>query len=315
MDVRIFSDGRAYVKNQILEVEHITNGVGTSQFIIPLIRDQVDMNTLFIPGISLSSKSLSTVTRGDEIFIGELIDYTDNRATLSINGRRVVIRDYDEIDQSQYLSGIGNIGNTINVSYLTTGIVGTIAHKLDIDTKILTSMLTVRNDTPNDLVNAQFEVVTSSQAQQPVMYARTMMASNAVVQQSSTGSIYIIDGRYTIKSGFEISIPLVESQIEMDAYYVLDAPNGTSSAIYTIDWKSPEDLPAGNLFVYHAGQLEGNVFIDSVARDQVVSTQLLNIPSVYARGSISRQKKDDAHTDVTLKGIIYNTMHIETLCR
>jgi len=308
MDVRLFSDGRAYVTNQILEVEHVVPGTDASQFIIPLSRDQVDMNTLQIPGTSLSSRAISIVTKGNDSYMGTLVDITDNRATLIINNRRVIIRDYDDIIESQYISGIGNIGNKISVSYLTTGIVGTIIHRLNLDTRILSTILNVRNNTPTDIVNAQFEVVTSSQIQQPMMYARTMVASNAIIQQSSTGSIYIVDGRYSVKAGFEISIPLIESQIDIDRYYIIDAPNGVSDAQYTIDWISPEDLPSGELFVYHSGQLEGNIHINSIGKDQVVSTSLLNIPSVYARGTISRQRKSDTESTVTLNGIIYNSL-------
>lgn len=341
MDIRLFPDGRSFVQHQIINVEPLPSnvpGVPANSFLIPLSRNQVDLSSIQITGynqgsISLSTKPMAVVHKGGKVYTGTLIDYTDSRVTLDVNSSRIIIRDYDDITDPQYILGLissGPIPATLDISYVTTGISSSVVHSLNILSASqqvqLTSDLLVTNNTPNDIVDAHFEVVTAEQANMPY-YAKASAfnaetLTPAAPVETSTGSIYVVEGTYDILSGFEASIPIIDMTLAQDmdikAVYVIDAPNGSANAVYTIQWKSPADLPPGTLNIYKDGVLEATTQIGSIGQGQVIDNPLLMIPSVYAKGTTTRVESNSTNNtggnntsraSVTLTGVITNTLN------
>lgn len=76
--------------------------------------------------------------------------------------------------------------------------------------------------------------------------------------------------------------------------YIVDAPNGKANAVYTIRWTSPIDIPAGSLYIYSDGVLDGISYIPNTGSNQIRDTTISSIASIYAIGTI------------------YNTMSITT---
>lgn len=116
----------------------------------------------------------------------------------------------------------------------------------------------------------------------------------AAPKESSAGTIYVIDGTYNIPAGYTVSIPLIRNSIQSEILYVIDAPNGQQNATYTLRWISPVDLPPGSLYVYRGGNLEATGSLSSTGEGQRRSIPLLVIPSVYARGTVSRTDAEPA---------------------
>lgn len=313
MDVRLFPDGRAFVRNHTIDIEPAL-GNEQGSFVIPLNREQVDMNSIQVQGINdvvyLTTRPTSIVTKDDTIYVGDLISYSDNNAVLSTGTTRRVIRNYDDITEAQYIGGrtaTGVVPDTLAISYLTSGINGNVVHNLDIQTRQLESDLVVSNNTFNDLVSAQFEVITAEQVVQTRRYARvrsmSLMAENASPassEESSAGTIYVVDGTYDVPSGYDVSIPLIRNDVDANIIYVINAPNGQANATYTLRWVAPADLPPGQLYVYRGGDLETTTNIPSTGEGQRRDIPLLVIPSVYARGTVTRT--DSRPTPIILQG-------------
>jgi len=308
MDVRLFPDRRAFVRNHMLEVEPLNN----SSFIIPLNREQVDLNTIQIQGttgnIYLSVRSLTAVSKEDSTYVGALVDYTDGRVTLSQGANRLTIRNYDEIEEGQYIIGRSSTGITpdeLILSYLTSGINGNVVHSLDIDNQQIESDLVVSNGTFNDITDAQFEVITAEQVPSYSRLYSANFASESIAspEESAAGTIYVVDGRYDVPAGFDVSIPLIRNDVDTRIIYVINAPNGQANATYTVQWIAPADLPSGSLYVYRGGELETVSSIQSTGEGQRRDIPLLVIPSVYARGTITRNGAQQSSVPViTLNG-------------
>lgn len=218
------------------------------------------------------------------------------------------MRNYDNITSTQYIVGrtaSGIVPEELLLSYITSGIDTNVIHSLDISSQRLESNLNVTNNTFNDLTDAQFEVITAEQ-DTPVMafstaqYLRNSKAPAAAPTESSTGTIYVIDGTYNVPVGYTVSIPLIRDDIQTEILYVIDAPNGQQNATYTLRWESPADLPPGSLYVYRAGNLEATSRISSTGEGQRRTIPLLVVPSVYARGTISRS--DSEHPSMLQNG-------------
>lgn len=298
MDVRLFPDGRAFVRDQTLPIEGVTVD-DEGSFIIPLNKEQVDINSIQIRGLNdvvyLSTHPLSVVTKGDDTYVGTLVNFTDEYAVVSQGRIRTVVRNYDNIVDAQYITGrtaSRNIPSTVQLSYLTSGINANVVHSISIDTLQLESDLVVDNNTFNDLVDAQFEVISAEQVMQRYSSERvSLQMSNAVSaapRDSSAGTIYVVNGTYDVPAGFNTSIPLIRNDVDASVVYVIDAPNGQQNATYTLHWTSPADLPPGSLYVYRGGNLEAVSNISPTGEGQTRDIPLLVVPSVYARGTISR---------------------------
>lgn len=94
--------------------------------------------------------------------------YTGDIAIIDIGDKRITIREYDG-----YV-----VPDTINMSYVTTGIESSIIHSLDMNTKVLRTDILISNDTMNDLDNVSIDIVTND------MQLRTYSA-NASMSESS----------------------------------------------------------------------------------------------------------------------------------
>ena len=303
--IQLFPDGTAYISNQYIPLQYVNGQI----FQLPLYRDQVDIATIQgINDITWTMDPISTVYKDSIRYIGQVTDITDERVTIDSQDKRLIIRDYDNVEQSRYLAGISKeTPNITYISYLTTGITNQIIHSLDIDTGNLSSDVIIQNRTALPLEDTQFEIISASTPQ-----ALYMMTASNQIQQSPQGTVYNIEGTYTIPQGQEMIIPIIDTKVDIDEYYVIDAPNGVSQGIYTIRWSSSVDLPGGTLYVYSEDRLETKTSISAITMSQEQDISLLIVPNVYAKGIVSRSSNTDNTTEIiVLKGIITNTLPID----
>lgn len=309
MNIRFFSDSRSFVSSQDLPVLNTPNGIS-----LPLNRESIDRNSIRIHNISsepyILRKPIGTVIKGSNRYNGNITEVTEDRATLISNGVRVTIRDYDQIQDPLYLSM--NIGNqnpsSLTASYITSDITGEVVHNLSLSKDHLKTELIVQNSGFVDIVDSSLEVVTS---EEPMYRAVSFQMSVAdTMTETSSGTIYTVDGTYSIPSGYQLAVPLINTPVETDELYIIDAPNGTNNATYTLLWSSPVELPSGSMYIYQDDSLEATTSISSMASGQVSELPILTVSSVYARGTISMQTvgQDTNITEYTLSGIIRNTL-------
>lgn len=157
------------------------------------------------------------------------------------------------------------------MSYVTTGIESSIIHSLDMNTKVLETDILISNDTMNDLDNVSIDIVTSDSND---MQLRTSMS------ESSIGTIYSIDDRYTLLQGYTTTVDIIDTTVDVQPMYIVDAPNGKANAVYTIRWTSPIDIPAGSLYIYSDGVLEGISYIPNTGSNQIRDTTISSIGTI-----------------------------------
>lgn len=307
MKIRIFPDGRSFINHQI---KTDING----RFTLALDPDQVDTESIRVDTgeypVYLSLSSPSLVSKNTEQYHGNLISYTDNIAVLQQANRRTIVRNYETITDILSLSGRTSIPSQIvNISYVTRGIEGRITHSIDLSSKIFSSQLIVRNMTSVDIIGAQLEVITADQ-QYPQAFA--MRASSESIL-SDTGTLYIVDGRYDIPKETQLSVSLMRASIDIDTYYMIDAPNGQANGILTLEWESPSDIPSGTLSVYRDATLLAQTTIQGSGTGQKRSIPILTVPSVYARGSVIQTDLTERTVSVTLNGVITSMIPGENL--
>lgn len=310
MNIRLFSNDSTYVQKQPLSTLPSKNG----NFIIPLDKDQTDLSSIYLDNLSgnlyIATNQDGYVIKQNDRFTGNIHEYTDERVTLQMPGSRLIIRNYDQIyDPTYIMAKLSSkiVPSSIIATYLTRGINGTIRHNLDVGAQILHSDLIITNNTDNDLVNTTVEIVV---AEQPNMLYRAV--SDSSVQDTSIGSIYRVDKRNTIPAGYETTIPIIQTQVKLSEVYIIDAPNGLSNSIYTLQWNPPLDIPGGDLYVYDNDSLQARTYISSVGKDQTVSTPIVSVPNVYARGTIQVNTIDENSSMVKLSGVIYNNQPKES---
>lgn len=305
MYIRLFPN-RTYVQDHILPVSVL----GNNTFTIPLIADQIDINSIRTDvDLHISTHSLSTIYKGDNMYTGDIVSITDDIAIIDMGDKRITIRGYDNVIDNKSIQGMMYDGyvvpDTINMSYVTTGIESSIIHSLDMNTKVLETDILISNDTMNDLDNVSIDIVTSDSND---MQLRTYSA-NASMSESSIGTIYSIDDRYTLLQGYTTTVDIIDTTVDVQPMYIVDAPNGKANAVYTIRWKSPIDIPAGSLYIYNDGVLEGISYIPNTGSNQIRDTTISSIASIYAIGTIYN---DEDKGIISLNGTIYNTMSITT---
>lgn len=318
MKLRLFPN-YTYVQDQIIDIDKI-NG----SYVLPLSTKQVDSNTIHMNiDAYISSQSIASVYKDGIKHSGFLIDYNDQKATIQQDRVTKVLRDYDSIDITDYFSlkpMNKALPKQIRISYITTGIRGTINHSIDISNDILISNLNLSNDMPFDIQDATIDIITSEPTSPSIMRSQSIMyeeVSNAkaISSKTETGTIYTLDDTYSIPSGYEATIPILEENISAEPIYVINAPNGIQNAIYTLKWEVPVDIPSGTLYVYDNGKLEATTSISNRGEGQIEYTPLLKIASVYAEGTIST-KDVSVHDDNTksqvsevhIEGTIYNKL-------
>jgi len=320
--LQVFPNNRnTYVSDQIIDPEIIPNE--TSQFLIPIDRNQVVFSSLkFDQNIMLKTDTSVEVTKGDSTYTGNLIFKNDNIVTISNQGQNQTIRDYDEITESTYFVGElqdGSIPSTLTASYLTDGIVGSIIHSIDLDTKEFESSLNLNNNTSTDFENAEIDVVTTEQANNITTYrmsADFALSSYAMTYQTSTptGTVYNILEPVTIESGYNELIPIFNDTLDIKSVYVIDAPNGKNKATLTLEWLNPTDLPAGEIYVYSGGKLQSNTNIQSLSKGNIESLPIVVVANVIATGTITRVNVSDSkdtsqqQEEITLSGTITNSL-------
>lgn len=280
MEIRLFLNDITFVHQRALPVIQY----GERSFILPLLQSQVDINSLKIMNIT------------EKIYLSSL----DSENVLSLPSVQ---------DDAYILCRVqnGEIPDTLDISYTTTGIQGYMIYRIYTDTERFESILRIVNNTPTDISGAEIEVITAQQVGNEGIYR---LQSSMDTTTSSVGSIYIIDGEHTIPSGYSQSIPLIQDNIEIDTFYVIDAPNGQANAIYTLQWRVESDLPPGQLYVYRANQLESVSNIQLTGNNQIREVPLLRVPSVYAVGTVT-QKSNDSSMNIQLKGTLFNTLEEE----
>lgn len=323
MLIRIFPEGFAFIQNQDLEVQNIGNGL----YSLPILRQQIDLDTLQSENdILITENNTAIVYKDGNRFEGVLVDQDGMSVTLTDNGIRTTIREYDRIHVPEFItiqSANNMILDEVTVSYVTTGIRGNIVHRLDIDTGVLQTLLHIENDTAIDIDNATIEIVTSEQARpQLFRQEQALAASNAASTFEPTpgGTIIRLEDMHDIPAGYEAFLPIYTQTIDGEIIYMISAPNGTTNATYTLQWRSQVDLPPGQFFVYRNGTLEARTNIGLVGANQEQTITLLNIPSVYARGTITRttavqqvsdqlpQPREVSIQTVQIQGTIFNTL-------
>lgn len=314
MNIRLFtSSGTAFVSNQEITVERLPNGM----FVIPLPGNQIERNTLRVgEGIVVTDRQVAIVYKGTREYTGVLSSYDGMSVTLLNGATRTIVREYDRIQVQESLVGQavnGVVPDEITISYVTRGIRGQIIHNLDVSTSILETVLLLQNDTQVDIEDATIEVVTAEEESPMLFRTQAAVFEDAAAPVSTpAGTIYRLPGTHDVPAGFEASIPMFQEEIDGEIIYVIDAPNGTVNAKYTLQWRAPVDLPAGMLYVFRDGSLEATTSINATGAGQERTLTLLNVPSVYARGTVSRvavaAEGVATTTEIVLDGQITNTL-------
>ena len=310
MRIRIFNNGTAYVSEQVLPVEPIGNGL----FLIPLLASSVVGDSLLTSEeILITNKQIATVYKGANMYRGVLGSYDSSTVTLTASGVRTILRDYDRIQIPEYIvaqTASGTVPDELVVSYNTNAIRGTISHNLDVGTSILTTNLVIENDLSVDIDDARIEVVTTEE--EPMLFRASLEFADTAMAapvESPTGTVYVLPGMYDIPAGYEATLPVTRNEIDGEISYVIDAPNGTTQARYTLTWSSPVDLPPGTLYVYRNGVLETTTSIGATGARQERVLTLVRVASVYAQGTIARSVIDEEGTTrVRLDGTLFNTL-------
>lgn len=319
--LQVFPNNRnTYVSDQIIDPETVPNE--TSQFLIPIDRSQVILSSLkFDQNVMLKTDTSIEVIKGDSTYTGNLVFKNDNIVTISNQGQNQTIRDYDEITESTYFVGElqdGSIPSTLTASYLTNGIVGSIVHSIDLDTKEFESSLNLNNNTSTDFENAEIDVVTTEQPNIPMYRMATDFVQNSAPMPSQTftptGTVYNILEPVNVESGYNSIIPIFSDTLDIKSTYVIDAPNGKQKATLTLEWLNPTDLPAGEIYVYSGGKLQSNTNIQSLSKGNMESLPIVVVANVFATGTITRvnvsESKDASQQqeEITLSGTITNSL-------
>lgn len=316
MQLRIHSNGDTYVKNHILKLSKI----GTNTYSVPILSSQVDKSTIIMnKDMYIGNGTYSMVYKGPNTYSGYLISYSDNTVKIESGTKSIIIRDYDRIvdERSLVLQLMSNIQSVdIIMSYLTSGINGSMLYKLNYDTDVLTGKLYLVNNTISDIKDAKVVIVTSTNDVQAVPQTR-MMAFEAEedvsYSKSSTpvGTEYVLNGKYTVPHGYTGIFDVYEFNMESNSIYTIDAPNGRSSASLVIIGNSPADLAPGKIQVYMDDKLVSTKSFLSYGEGETYEIEVSNVPSVYAKGtktSSSRPEPNTNITDVELNGVIYNML-------
>lgn len=283
------------------------NPMGDGTFIIPLLMDQVDLSSIRASkDMYLSTYTISTVRKGGDAYAGNVIGITDTTATIDTGGRRITVRDYDNIVSLRCIRGKmrdGTIPSEITISYVSTGIQSSIVHSLDMESSTMSTDILISNDTLQDLRDTSIDVITSDRASISNGPTERMYAASSM-EESSIGAVYSIDGQYTLVHGYTTTIDLIASKVNVIPMYVIDAPNGRANATYVVRWAPDVDIPTGSLYLYNGDVLEGTGHVPITGANQSRDISIASVPSIYAEGII-RTDADDA---IYLSGTVYNTM-------
>jgi len=308
MEIRILSDNECYVKN---------HDMNATDHIIPLHYDQVDLSTLVLhPSVAIVNDGSNViVTKNGELFRGKLISSTDRNVVLFDGLNQLTIPHYDLIAIPKCIMVSDGNGNdksstsTYNASYITTGIVSYVVNSLELITKsthqsdynaYVTSTITISNNTPIDIIGAKLELLTY-RAERHKYQSRAMLyqatsaptSSNdgAMRSDTSTGTIYHIQGEHDIPKDCSKSLSLLMEQTDVEELYIIDVnDNGGDyiNANYTLRWNSKSDLAGGKLNVYRDGNLETHLNTTAISKNQHRDITLFEVNNCFAQGIVSR---------------------------
>src|SRR5699024_5557038 len=95
----------------------------------------------------------------------------------------------------------------------------------------------------------EIQVMTSQQVSPTPYRALSAVAANTS-EGGDIGTIYQVPGVHDIPAGHRVTVPLIDTSVDIQPVYVVDAPSGRDNALYTMHWQSPIDMPSGKLLVY-----------------------------------------------------------------
>lgn len=311
MSIRLHPDGQALVQGYPVDTMDPHPVGNMTSFFLPLESNQVDLNSIVFPtgsNVRISTKPISIVRKASRTWKGTLTGYTDYTAILILDGHRMVIRGYDDIEEILYIHGIGNIPSaSIPISFTTTGIESHIVHSIHLDTMRLETELMVTNNTGIDYNGVSLEVMTSTEVKNRMMY---MSEASSTSVDSPIGTIYTIEGPVSLLHGYMTTIAMIDTRVSISTAYDINAPNGTSNGTYVIMMTPPIDIPPGSIKAYRNGKIETSTSIPPIGRGQERRIPLLVVPNVHAKGTISTDSgdgDDTSPTKVNIIGTIYNS--------
>lgn len=286
MNIRLFPDGTAYVSNQtVLSTRYADN-----YYLLPLSIEQVNLQSLQIsPQADISIEQLATVRKGLQTFDGTLKSYTDSYATLSSQGKDIIIRNYDEIQKNNLILVSMVQNSPVVISYLTQpdAIIGQVIYRLNLSTQKLEASLQISNKTLEDLRNITIDLVTSEQQPQMLYRTASFAMDEAVPTQSAAGTVYELQGTHDILRNQQVTIPLFQEDIDISIMYLFDAPRGRQNALLMLTISPPITIPGGTMYIYDDVGLITTTNIRSIGAGEIVALELDRIADVYANGVVN----------------------------
>lgn len=317
MSIRLSPGGSAWVQEYPVDVIDAHKVGNIISFFISLEHSKVDLTSIRFPNgsdVRISSRPLSVVKKDSRSWSGILTEYTDHMAIVVSEGRRSIIRSYDDIEEILYVHAVGIIpSGHIPISFRTNGIESQILHTIHLDTARLETDIVITNDTGMDYDGVSLEVMTSTDASE----GRMMVMAEA--PSTPVGTIYRIEGPIGLPHGYTTTINMINTRVALSSIYEINAPNGVTNGTYVIMLTPPVDIPSGAMQVYRDGKLDTATSIPIIGKGQEKRIPLLVVPGVYAKGTIATDSQSDidapSPTTVTITGTIYNSQKNAALVR
>lgn len=320
MSIRISTSGRTYV--QELDVPIVAGSF------LPLLRSQLDMESIKMDPnvVDMVLEPLATISKGDRVYEGILVERTDRIATIDQDLYRMSVRGWDQIQEPRYIQLSRPVQGSISMSFITTGIVGQVVHHLYLGSRtddggVLETNVLVENRMPLDLDGVQVEVMTAEEVRAFRTQALAMDAAPmAAPSQGESGTIYTLDGTYDLPSNTQISLPMLRSKPQLFSYYVIDVTQNEHmmQGIQVIRITPTMDLPSGSLYVYRNAKLIASTSLTATGQGQEREISILRIPSISATGNViidTMETQDEAGYEGEPKGVDRDTITIEGTLR